>query len=589
MRLSRLIVLLVFAVAAVPAALILGVTSLSTRRVLLANARELARERAERLRLRLADQLASTQRAIEVAARRPGWPELSDDARREILSSLLAQREEIDVATLFDPAGHPLPGMQAAAPALPPGLRERHLEAAAALLPDLGKAAWSPVHRAGDGHPAATLVEALPGRLARARDDGGEATAPAGFLAVEVDLEGLQAIVSRQSLGNQTQIAVFDGAGTLVASDGPFGAALEGDGGRGLRAALADARRSLEGAEGRGPDDVRIGSYELPGGGPALGAVGLVPSTDWEVAVLTPRAAATGLVGRVQREGLVSLCVGLAFAALLGILFARRVVGPLRQCVAEALDVSRGIFGREIRVRRRDELGDLAHTFNYMSKQLYAYDSETRGLYESLERGYLETMVALANSIDSKDPYTRGHSQRVADLSVATGQRLRLPDRTLKHLLYGGVLHDIGKIGIPERILGKQAVLTEDEMRIMREHPVIGAAIVSPVGFLAPSLPCVRSHHERWDGTGYPDRIAGVEIPLVARVVNVADTWDACTSDRPYQEAMSFDEARAVLERLSGSQCDPDVVRACLEALDLWRAEGRPAVASEPRKRAAHG
>ncbi|MHB1843464.1 MAG: HD domain-containing phosphohydrolase [Deltaproteobacteria bacterium] len=580
MRLSRLIVLLVFAVAAIPATLILGVTSLSTRRVLLANARELVRERADRLRLRLADQLSSTERAVELAARRPSWPTLPGDERLRILSALLAQREEIDVATLFDPAGHPLPGMQQVEPGLSPVLLERHLEAASSLLPDLAKSAWSNVHRFEGQRPAVTLVVPIPDRLARAHS---ASPPPAGFLAAELDLEGIGELVARQPLGNRTQLIVADGLGLPIAARGPFSEKLNGPDGDRLRRALIEGRRSTDA-------DVQLGTFELPGGGLAIGATALVPGTGWEVAVLTPSSDATGLVGRVQREGAVALFIGLAIAALLGLLFARRVVGPLRQCVAQALDVSRGRFGGEMKIRRRDELGDLAHTFNYMSKQLHAFDQETRGLYQSLEKGYLETMVALANGIDSKDPYTRGHSQRVADLSVATGAELGLPERTQKHLLYGGILHDIGKIGIPERILGKQAVLTEEEMKVMREHPIIGATIVGPVGFLGPALPCVRNHHERWDGTGYPDRLKSTDIPLVARVVNVADTWDACTSTRPYQDAMSFDEARAVLERLSGSQCDPDVVKACLRALDLWRSQGRPVVASQPRSvRAASG
>src|SRR5690348_6718265 len=144
-----------------------------------------------------------------------------------------------------------------------------------------------------------------------------------------------------------------------------------------------------------------------------------------------------------------------------------------------------------------------------MSKQLQAYDEENRGLYESLEQGYLDTIVALANSIDSKDAYTRGHSQRVADVSVEIGKEMGLTGREIRQLQFGGILHDVGKIGIVDSILCKQSRLTDAEMAVMREHPTIGDTIIEPISFLAGVRACVRNHHERWDGSGYPDKLKG--------------------------------------------------------------------------------
>jgi putative nucleotidyltransferase with HDIG domain len=197
-----------------------------------------------------------------------------------------------------------------------------------------------------------------------------------------------------------------------------------------------------------------------------------------------------------------------------------------------------------------------------MSKQLEAYDLETKRLYESLEKGYLETIIALANSIDSKDAYTRGHSQRVGDIAVEIGRELGMTERELKHLHYGGILHDIGKIGIVESILCKQSTLTSDEMVIMRDHPLIGDQIVQPISFLGEVRAAVRNHHERWDGNGYPDKLKGDQIPIVARIVNCADTFDACTSTRPYQKALPLEKAMAVMESLRGAQLDPNVLDA---------------------------
>ncbi|HTP28063.1 MAG TPA: HD-GYP domain-containing protein, partial [Anaeromyxobacteraceae bacterium] len=182
------------------------------------------------------------------------------------------------------------------------------------------------------------------------------------------------------------------------------------------------------------------------------------------------------------------------------------------------------------------------------------------------------TLRSLASAIDAKDPSTRGHSERVAELSVAIGQELGLSDGNLKLLAYGGLLHDVGKIGIPEAILHKATALAADEMIQMREHPAIGAEILRGVEFLNGAVPAVRSHHERWDGTGYPDRLAGEDIPLIARIVNAADTFDACTSVRPYQPLMDKEDATRLLLKLRGKQIDPTICDALIRAMRRFPA-----------------
>lgn len=256
-----------------------------------------------------------------------------------------------------------------------------------------------------------------------------------------------------------------------------------------------------------------------------------------------------------------------ALSAALSAWVARRFTEPIRASVQGALEIARGRFGRQVPIPARDELGDLAHAFNHMSRELAGYDAENRRLVAALERGYLDTIRSLASAIDAKDPYTRGHSQRVAELAVAVGRELGLAPPALLALEYGGVLHDVGKIGIPDHVLAKPVPLTAEEMALMREHPRIGADIVGGVEFLREALPAIRCHHERWDGAGYPDRLAGGDIPLAARIVNAADTWDACTSDRPYQAALAPAAAAAVLEELRGTQLDPAVHDALLAVL----------------------
>ncbi len=271
--------------------------------------------------------------------------------------------------------------------------------------------------------------------------------------------------------------------------------------------------------------------------------------------------------------GVLAVAVGVALSAW----FAQRLTRPVSECVRGALEIARGRFGHQVAVRARNEVGELAYTFNHMSRQLEAYDRENRALIAALEAGYLATLRSLASAIDAKDPSTHGHSQRVADLATAVGRELGLDDATLRALAYGGLLHDVGKIGISEAILHKTGTLSAAELEAVRAHPVIGAEILRGVTFLEPALPAVRSHHERWDGAGYPDRLRGEAIPLVARVVNAADTFDACTTPRPYQDSLTTEEGVGVLLRLRGAQLDPAVCDALVRVVRRAAAEGRAA------------
>jgi len=284
-----------------------------------------------------------------------------------------------------------------------------------------------------------------------------------------------------------------------------------------------------------------------------------------------PTAVAAAMLaareGAFDGRAAVVLGGSLALSAVLAALVARSVTRPLAECVSGAIDIARGRFGRQVAVSARDEIGDLAYTFNHMSRELAGYDGENRRLIQALERGYLETIRSLAAAVDAKDPYTRGHSDRVAALSMEIGRQMGFSGAALKTLEYGGILHDIGKIGIPDAILTKRGTLTPEEMALIKDHPAIGAEIVGGVEFLKDALPCVLSHHERWDGTGYPHGIAGADIPLFARIVNIADTWDACTSRRPYQEPIPTDIVVAILAGLRGAQTDPAVHDALLGVL----------------------
>jgi response regulator RpfG family c-di-GMP phosphodiesterase len=212
-------------------------------------------------------------------------------------------------------------------------------------------------------------------------------------------------------------------------------------------------------------------------------------------------------------------------------------------------------------------------------EQLLLYARDLRHLLD-LERGqrvlvqeaYRETVAALASALESKDTGTRAHSQRVQEYAIELGRSLAPDLVEQESAAYGFLLHDVGKIGIPDSVLQKPGPLTEDERRLMQTHTVLGEQMLGGVAFLkGQGLLVVRSHHERWDGEGYPDGKGGEEIPLAARIFAVADTLDAMTSDRPYRRRGSWDEAGAEIRRQSGRQFDPAVVEAFREREPVLR------------------
>jgi putative nucleotidyltransferase with HDIG domain len=184
-----------------------------------------------------------------------------------------------------------------------------------------------------------------------------------------------------------------------------------------------------------------------------------------------------------------------------------------------------------------------------------------------LHRSYEATVRALADAVEARDAYTGKHAERVAAYGIELARVCGLPVDE-PQVEFGFLLHDIGKVGISDTILHKPGRLTDRERDLMRQHPLIGEEIVCGIDFLADARRVVRSHHERWDGCGYPDGLAGEEIPLAARVFAVADAFDALTSDRPYRTASSFRQARAVIAAAAGTQFDPDVAEAFAEVSD---------------------
>lgn len=188
-----------------------------------------------------------------------------------------------------------------------------------------------------------------------------------------------------------------------------------------------------------------------------------------------------------------------------------------------------------------------------------AFVIQNSELFNNLEKAYLDTLSALTNAIDAKDSYTRGHSDRVTELSVRLAKEAKLDNSDLEKIRLGGMLHDIGKIGIPESILNKPGRLDDQEFEVIKSHPVLGVSILGSVEFLQNVVPIIKHHHERYDGRGYPDKLNGAEIPYLARIVSIADTYDAMTTNRPYRKALTIEESLREIERCKGTQFDPEL------------------------------
>jgi putative nucleotidyltransferase with HDIG domain len=211
--------------------------------------------------------------------------------------------------------------------------------------------------------------------------------------------------------------------------------------------------------------------------------------------------------------------------------------------------------------------------------QLQEMLDSLRQAHDEIEAAYVQTMQALATALEAKDHYTAGHSKRVSRFAFLLARRVGLPREKCEDIRNGALMHDIGKIGVPERVLLKPGRLSEEEVKQIQMHPVIGAQIMEPVKPLRRYIPAVKYHHERWDGKGYPDGLRGEEIPVEARITLIADTFDAITSDRPYRPAKPLNLAVDQFEKFAGTQFDAECIRVFLEILE----EEPPGLSSQSR------
>ena len=264
----------------------------------------------------------------------------------------------------------------------------------------------------------------------------------------------------------------------------------------------------------------------------------------------------------LNRQALAFVTVVILSAILVGYFFAVGISGPIRGLAASTRAISRGEFHQRSPVRGASEISELAENFNKMAGDIEEYIERLKEAAEENRELFIGSIRMLAAAIDEKDPYTRGHSGRVAKYSMLIGQELGLSSEELDKLRIAALLHDVGKIGVEDRVLKKPGSLTPEEFGLMKQHTVKGANIMRPVSQLKEMLPGIELHHEHMDGRGYPYGLQGNQIPMMARIIGVADTFDAMTTNRPYQSAMDLEFALERIRTLTGSKFDAVVVAA---------------------------
>ncbi len=304
-----------------------------------------------------------------------------------------------------------------------------------------------------------------------------------------------------------------------------------------------------------------------------IGTYSTIPELRW--AVIAQRSLDDARLDAGVKElnaQALTFVLGVTLAALvLGYFFAVGITRPIGGLVESTRAMSRAEFHERVEVRGAAEISELAETFNKMAGNIEDYVDRLKRAAEENRELFLGSIKMLAAAIDEKDPYTRGHSGRVAKYSVILGDILGLNAEELDRLRISALLHDVGKIGVDDRVLKKPGKLDDEEFGLMKQHTVKGANIMRPVVQLKEMIPGIELHHERLDGLGYPYGLKGDQIPMMARIISVADTLDAITTDRPYQAASPIEFAVERIKSLIVSRYDPRVVAALETAIESGR------------------
>jgi HD-GYP domain-containing protein (c-di-GMP phosphodiesterase class II) len=518
---------------------------LKTNEMLLQNTvtRSLAEDIAQR-RTSLHMMLSNLSYAVQVTsggditAQSVERPEL-----RALLENFVSSSDDLAYATLLNSEAKGI----SAGRILPDAFLQRELERAFAAARD-SRVYTGQALTLGSGHEARTVILVSTPVLSSGR-----------FLGMIACVEDLEFLVRRlrDSSNGSLMTYVVDGQGRLVAASSPEFAT-----GQDMRS-MEIVRNFVDG--GGKAQLVETKEFTVKAGKTAiemLGTYSPVKSLDWAVIGQKPQREAYRGVYEMQRAARLLAIFAVLLSIAVSFYAARRISTPLRILAETSRAIARGDFSQRVHLNSHTEIGELAQTFNVMSEELEHFVQDLRHAAEENRDLFMNSIQMLAGAVDEKDPYTRGHSDRVTKYSVMIARELGLPESMVETVRISAQLHDVGKIGIEDRILKKPGALTPEEFEIMKTHTTKGANILRGVPQLAEMLPGIELHHESLDGRGYPRGLKGDEIPLLPRIIAVADTFDAVTTNRPYQQAHEPVDALVILHKLVGKRLDEKAVAA---------------------------
>jgi len=304
---------------------------------------------------------------------------------------------------------------------------------------------------------------------------------------------------------------------------------------------------------------------------PMLGTYRSVPGLGWAVVAQKTQDTAYIEIIDNKHDAVRYALIAIAISIFISIWAARRLTTLLHVLTESSRSIAGGDFTQRVRLNSRTEFGELAQTFNSMTDDLERFVSDLKNAAEENRSLFLSSIQMLAGAVDEKDPYTKGHSDRVTRYSVLIATEMGLKSEDIESLRISAQLHDVGKIGIEDRILKKPGALTPEEFEVMKTHTTKGAAILRPVEMLRAMLPGIELHHESLDGRGYPYALKGDQIPLMPRIIMVADTFDAMTTNRPYQAAMDPEYVIRIINSLAATKFDPVVVAAMTKIFETGK------------------
>ncbi|HET9407697.1 MAG TPA: HD domain-containing phosphohydrolase [Candidatus Sulfotelmatobacter sp.] len=490
--------------------------------------------------------LANLSSAIQVASGGDiGDKNIESPELRALLEHFVSSSDEIAYATLLNSEAKGISAGRIA----PDAFLQRELERAYAAARD-GRAYSGQTLSVGDGKSTRTVFLVSTPVMYGTRF--------LGMIASVVDLQFLIRRLREVNNGGLTPYVV-DSQGRLVAAARPEFAT-----GQDMKN-LEIVRNFVE--QGNKAQLVATKEFTVRDGKDKtdmLGTYSPVTSLDWAVVVQKPRAEAYRSIYEMQRTARLLAFFAVLLSIGVSIFAARRITNPLEVLTESSRAIARGDFSQRVYLRSRTEIGELAQTFNTMSQELEHFIEDLKRAAEENRALFMGSIQMLAGAVDEKDPYTRGHSDRVTRYSMMIGREMKLPPDFLEILQVSAQLHDVGKIGIEDHILKKPGALTAEEFEVMKTHTTKGANILRPVTQLAEMIPGIELHHEALDGRGYPYGLQGDQIPLLARVIAVADTFDALTTNRPYQQAHTPEQALQIIQNIAGKRLDPVCVAALL-------------------------